>query len=128
MCLWRQGSYSWTIPNTPSSQCKVKLTDAAYTNISDESNSVFTINTLPEPELSLIYPNGGEQFAPNDLVYIQWQHSVINAINLDFSDDNGATWSDIIMGFPADSNLYIWIIEPGISSSQCLIKICDFEN
>ena len=122
------GSYSWTIPNTPSTQCKVKITDNANSNISDQSNSVFTIDSLPEPELSLLYPNGGEQFAPNDLVYIQWQHSDINVINLDFSDDNGATWSDIIMGFPADSNLYIWIIESGISSSQCLIKICDFEN
>jgi hypothetical protein len=122
------GSYSWTIPNTPSIQCKVKITDNANSNISDQSNSVFTINALPEPELSLLYPNGGEQFAPNDTVHIQWQHSLINVINLEFSDDNGATWSDIIMGFPADSNLYIWIIEPGISSSQCLIKICDFEN
>ncbi len=32
------------------------------------------------------------------------------------------------MGFPADSNLYIWTIEPGVSSTQCLIKICDFET
>ncbi|MBU2508691.1 MAG: DUF2341 domain-containing protein, partial [Bacteroidetes bacterium] len=37
------GSYAWTIPNTPSSQCKVRISDVANTNIFDESNNVFTI-------------------------------------------------------------------------------------
>ena len=48
------GSYSWTIPNTPSTQCKVRITDVDNPSISDESDGVFQIT--PEfPELNANY-------------------------------------------------------------------------
>jgi hypothetical protein len=37
------GSYPWTIPNTPSSKCLVKISDVANAVISDTSNAVFSI-------------------------------------------------------------------------------------
>jgi hypothetical protein len=37
------GSHAWTIPNTPSSQCLVRISDTANTNIKDTSNAVFSI-------------------------------------------------------------------------------------
>ncbi|MCK5087984.1 MAG: M6 family metalloprotease domain-containing protein [Melioribacteraceae bacterium] len=38
------GSYSWAVPNTPSSQCKVKISDVADPGVSDESDAAFTIS------------------------------------------------------------------------------------
>jgi uncharacterized protein (TIGR02145 family) len=40
------GSYSWTIPNTPSIQCKVKLTDTNNSAIGDISNNLFIISSI----------------------------------------------------------------------------------
>lgn len=38
--------YNWLIPNTPSSQCKVRISDVTDPGISDISNSVFTISPV----------------------------------------------------------------------------------
>lgn len=37
------GSYSWTVPNTPSNQCKVKIADVSDIAASDESDNNFAI-------------------------------------------------------------------------------------
>ena len=40
------GFYAWTVPNTPSTSCKVKITDAANASIYDVSDNIFTIYSL----------------------------------------------------------------------------------
>ena len=37
------GSYPWTIPNTPSTFCRIKISDAETGTVLDESDDVFTI-------------------------------------------------------------------------------------
>lgn len=37
-------SYAWTVPNAPSTQCKVRVSDAADATPQDSSNAVFTIS------------------------------------------------------------------------------------
>jgi hypothetical protein len=38
------GSYSWSVPNTPSNQCKVRLSDAANPAVTDVSDGTFSIS------------------------------------------------------------------------------------
>ena len=42
------GSYQWTVPNTPSTNCCVKISDAADGNPFDISDAVFTISSGPQ--------------------------------------------------------------------------------
>jgi large repetitive protein len=42
------GFYNWTIPNTPSTNCKVKISDANDTTINSTSTNVFTISSEPQ--------------------------------------------------------------------------------
>ena len=61
------GYYNWTIPNTPSTQCRVRVRDASSLSLQDMSDSVFTIITstnisennsiLTKYKLSQNYPN-----------------------------------------------------------------------
>jgi hypothetical protein len=39
------GTYAWTIPNTPSTQCKVRVSDASNDLLFDVSDAPFTIST-----------------------------------------------------------------------------------
>jgi len=39
------GSYTWVVPNKPSTQCKVRVRDAADNIPSDATNGTFTIRT-----------------------------------------------------------------------------------
>ncbi|MBI2418771.1 MAG: T9SS type A sorting domain-containing protein [Ignavibacteriales bacterium] len=43
------GTYAWTVPNTSSTQCKVKIINAANAAVFDESNNTFTISQGPVP-------------------------------------------------------------------------------
>jgi len=47
------GTYAWTIPDTPSTQCRVRISDAADNYPTDTSNATFTIFAVVPPEISL---------------------------------------------------------------------------
>ncbi|MFI5252806.1 MAG: hypothetical protein ACHQQQ_10285 [Bacteroidota bacterium] len=49
-----QGSYLWTVPNTPSTQALVRVSDTSFSAINDTSNSVFSIIGSPP----IIYTKG----------------------------------------------------------------------
>ena len=50
------GTYNWVIPNTPSNQCLVKVSDASNPAVFDVSDNVFTISTgVPGPQLQFNY-------------------------------------------------------------------------
>ncbi len=44
------GSYLWTVPNTPSSNCLVRISEAASGKPSDVSDAAFTIAPPPKPK------------------------------------------------------------------------------
>ena len=56
------GSYSWTIPNTPSTSCRVRISDESNSQVNDSSRYNFAISfavgqrNLPEPDIT-ISPN-----------------------------------------------------------------------
>jgi hypothetical protein len=64
-------SYSWTVPNTPSMQCLVRIGDAADPSLSDVSDAVFSIlmnialkaERLQTRAYSIARPYGSIQFA-----------------------------------------------------------------
>ena len=47
------GSYPWTVPNTPSATCLVRVSDAATGTPADVSNAVFSIVTPTPPSIRL---------------------------------------------------------------------------
>jgi len=47
------GSYAWTVPNTPSANCFVRVSDAANATISDVSDSAFAITITEPPAINL---------------------------------------------------------------------------
>jgi len=48
------GSYTWTVPNRVSQQCKIKITDTENSSITDMSDNVFTISSsAPSPAITV---------------------------------------------------------------------------
>ena len=115
-------SYQWTIPNTSSSYCMVRITDIDNGLLVDTSNYNFKI--APYPTINLVYPNGSEIFEVGDTVQVEWAGTDLNgAINIEFSSNNGQAWSYLAFSW---SNLtggtYNWII-PNIITDSALIKV-----
>jgi hypothetical protein len=121
----------WTIPNTPSEQCLVRVVvyDGGNNSDVDESDAVFTItsDTSP-PTVEVIEPNGGENWGTYDLHTITWvadDNTGIIGDTVYYSINNGADWIFIAshIGNPQSCSWYI----PDTPSTQCLVKVKAFD-
>jgi predicted NUDIX family NTP pyrophosphohydrolase len=118
------GIYPWTIPDTPSDSCLVRISDTAGT-LSDTSDGVFTISSIPF--VTLTSPNGGEQWRADSTCDITWLSTgTSGAVNIEYSTNNGSDWTGIIASMP-DSGIYPWII-PDTPSDSCLVRITDTDG
>ena len=117
-------NYNWSIPNTPSANSLVRVTDNNNPNFSDVSDSVFTIR----PSLVLNYPSYGATFATGAVVPITWTaNGTSNYYNLDYSLNNGSTWTNITTNTYITNSTYNWTV-PSSTSSTVKIRITDFAS
>lgn len=70
-------------------------------------------------EVKVQYPSGGETLVPGEIENIRWQAygNEDNAFTIDYSDNNGASWTTINNNVPATSRLYAWTVPAGITSN-----------
>ncbi|MCP4218653.1 MAG: hypothetical protein GY765_28725 [bacterium] len=122
------GSYSWSVPNTTSATCLVRVSglDGA-TTVSDTGNAVFSIVSAGNDRLTITAPNGGQDYLPGFKYYITWTSSgSVSAVDLDYSIDNGSSWLTIINGTANDLQ-YNWTV-PDTPSDECLVRITSTTN
>lgn len=117
-------SFGWTVPDTPSEQCLVRISDAANPAIYDESSSTFTIFV---PGLTLTSPNGGENWQAGTTQQITWNANHITVVLIEYSTNNGFNWINIASSVPAGDGNYDWVV-PNTPSDQCKVKITDTDE
>src|SRR5205085_10253551 len=90
------GTYSWTIPNNPSTTCLIKIYDYYANCLSDVSNADFTI-APPTPVITVTSPNGGENWYIGSTYSISWTSAYLSSsfVVIDYSTNNGSTWSSV---------------------------------
>ena len=116
------GSYQWQIPNTPTTNGRIKITDAGNGDILDISDADFIIEAA-DPFVILYEPNGGESFFPGASTTIEWASAFFNEnIRLDYSIDGGSNWLNIIASTNTVSNSFNWTV-PGTPSTQVKVRI-----
>ena len=91
--LSTNGQFTWTVPTIQSNTVLLRVYDAQNAAVVDRSNAFFTIN-IP---VTLTSPNGGETWQGNTVHNITWNAAgTSNRYNIDYSIDNGVTWTNII--------------------------------
>jgi len=119
------GSTTWSIPNTPSSECLLKISDADDPEIFDISDGSFTIQSAYPVVTS---PNGGEQFYTGTERTIYWNTvGAISSILIGYSTDNGLNWTPVEPANVGNTKSYKWKV-PHAVSEQCLIRVSDAAN
>ncbi|MBS1904537.1 MAG: WD40 repeat domain-containing protein [Bacteroidetes bacterium] len=74
-----------------------------------------------DAQLRVTYPNGGESFKAGSKITIQWAGvAAADVVTLEFSSDNGSTWSTITTA--ATGLTYTWVGIPNSPSTTCLIR------
>ncbi|MGV3539437.1 MAG: GDSL-type esterase/lipase family protein [Rufibacter sp.] len=77
--------------------------------------------------VTLTSPNGAERWEAGKQVAISWQSdNVINA-KLEYSTNNGTSWSTIANSVTAGSKKYTWTV-PNTLSNQALVRISDVDD
>lgn len=117
------GTYSWTVPNTTSINCKVRVSDASNASLLSVSQSVFTIYD-PAASLNVTTPNGGENWTVGSERTITWTGTGVNFVRIEYTTNNGAAWYLVANNIPAASGAHPWMV-PFPPSTQCKIKIND---
>jgi PKD repeat protein len=119
------GTYDWVIPSDLTTECLVRVTDAEYPSIYDNSNAFITLR----PQLQLTYPNGGESIEVTTQLGITWITTAdVDSVLLDYSTDNGLTWLPVTeIPVPAGNEFFNWEV-PQIPTTDCLIRIRDAED
>jgi hypothetical protein len=112
------GSHMWAVSGPAANKCLVRVRDVLGGS-SDVSDAVFSISgTQP---MSVIAPNGGEDWPVNTQQQIMWniidRESVVNVY---LSRDNGVNW-EFLTSQP-DSGLYKWTVT-GPVSQNCMVLI-----
>ncbi|MCK5128187.1 MAG: CRTAC1 family protein, partial [candidate division Zixibacteria bacterium] len=87
-------------------------------------NQYLTITEPEQKSITVTSPNGGEILEVGAASEINWiSTGAITNVDIDYSTDNGASWTNIITS-TANDNTYEWTI-PGTPSINCLIKIIE---
>lgn len=78
--------------------------------------------------LVLTSPNGSEVIASGQLYDITWSHTgTIGSVQIDFSLDDGMTWSEVYPPNTGNTGTYSWLVPP-VNSEVCLVKISNTGN
>jgi len=81
-----------------------------------------------DPEIELIAPLAGMKWNGHIHNDIQWESEFIADVKIEFSSDNGASWSDIVESVSAHYRSFSWTAPTDLISTECLIKISDVAN
>ncbi|MDP1995417.1 MAG: hypothetical protein Q8K40_09255, partial [Ignavibacteria bacterium] len=115
------GTFDWTIPSERTNKARVRVTDISLASTADTSDNSFTIVV---PEIMITSPAGGENWKTNTVQQIKWNSLDIELVSVEFSTNNGTTWTMIKDSVLASAGLYNWTI-PRTSTEQAQIKISD---
>ncbi len=121
-------NYYWTVPNTPSSTCLVRVINTSNSCKMDVSDAVFTISP-PVPFITVTSPNGGNTLYGNSSATINWNSGYLTSsfVKIEYSYDNGTTWNTVVNSIN-NTGYYNWPLVPATYSNQCLVRITDLGN
>jgi hypothetical protein len=78
--------------------------------------------------ITVLAPNGSEIFTSGTIVPIQWNSTgPVNNILLEYSLDNGNSWSKITPQNVANTGSFDWLV-PMVSSEQCRFRAVNADN
>ena len=128
--------YKWRAPLVSSTNCLIKITDAANPSVYSISNHIFWIQL---PNLGILYPEWNNVFRSGDIKLLQLAGDYRGSIKLEFTSDNGKSWQfidslnslswgqDFITYWYVWSQLYQWTV-PETNSDSCKLKLTAYES
>ena len=106
----------------------IELSNYNWSNNQWQLNTLEITEIVEGPFIGLIYPEENENYLPDSPLYIQWAANGIDEVNIEFSSDNGAKWTNVVSNLPDTGSYdYNWSIPPE-EYDLCKIRVSDASN
>lgn len=115
-------SYNFTVPNTPSANCRIRISDVSNPGTNDVSDSKFTIQGI-----LIQSPIGSEIWDVGTQHDISWFSAGVINLKIEYTTNNGSDWLVISPSVAAANGLYNWTI-PEAPSNSCKVRLTSLEN
>ena len=115
------GSFFWDIPNDLESadNYRVKIYSNNNSTINDFSDSRFSILNSSSAYISIISPNGGEEWLKGSTEQIAWSsNQVSGAVRIDLFKDNSGTLVQTISSSTSNLGNFSWIIPENLANDS----------
>jgi len=118
------GSFFWTVPNIPTTQAKIKITDTNNPSIFDESDDNFAIipNTGGDGFIIVSSPNGEEEWEVGSQQEIKWSSTALQNVRIDVSYNGGVDFVNVVTSIAASLDSYLWTV-PNNLNTQSVIRV-----
>ena len=109
-----------TISNPAAGDYQLRVTGTAIPSGPQEYSLTWSVD---QPYIEVIYPNGGESFNPGTTELITWDNTgVTGNQTVEYSLNNGASWTTISSTVPAATTRLSWPVPAG-NTSTALIRV-----
>lgn len=115
-CNWNAGNYV--------GKFRVKF---SAPDVFDLQTTYGPFNKIDLAKPMVNYPIGNEYLIAGDTVAISWANTTLSNLKIEFSGDDGTSWSTVNPAVTASAKTYNWIV-PWTISNQCKIRISDAAN
>jgi hypothetical protein len=115
------GSFDWVVPPTVTTTAIVRATNVERPRFVDQSDGLFSIL---KAALTVTSPNGGEKYELNQPVTVTWNSANSTHLRLEYSRDNGTTWTRVAGSIPAGLGTFQFT-PPAIPTTTALVRLVD---
>ncbi len=124
------GQEEWLVSGPPTAKAMIRISSTSTRSVFDSSDAVFTIKDPPpppQPMITVLSPNGGEEWKLGQTQTIRWTSAnVTGNVLIQFSRDGGRRYRVIAKSVP-NTGSYDW--KPtGLGSQKALIEIISVED
>ncbi len=123
------GSYQWVpIPDEESENVKVIVTSIDDPLVFDDSDEYFEITSEPDPQITVVIPNGGETWAIGSSQEITWTSVGLVGfeVRIDYTISDGVPIN--IISQTDNDGSFMWDPIPDVDNSEVKILITSFIN
>jgi Subtilase family/PKD-like domain/Ig-like domain CHU_C associated len=109
-----------TLDNPPSGTYTLRVSGTAIPSGPQQYALTWDVD---QPYIEVIYPNGTESFNPNSVETITWDNaSVTGSQTVEYSLNNGGSWTTISTTVPAATTRLDWSVPAGFTSTA-LVRV-----
>lgn len=105
---------------------RVTATDAAGNESAVSNTASATTGSLTRT-LAVTSPNGGESWSGSSSHAITWTSSGVSNVKLEYTLNNGTSWTVIASSVAASTGSYTWTV-PNSASTQARVRVTDAVN